>query len=628
MQTATVGDLAARIRAAANLSGRRRTLFTFLVGAGFSVSAGMPSTSHLVRVMKRRLESPNLQQQSWRDLLDAAAVDASTDLGEPAALAYQRLLNEPALFPFPPHRQRFITDVVRWAADQHIEMSRESLLMAALLNAGSDSAPIDGGLSQWIAHTLYTTNFDEVLPQTFRYCGEAVAVVDHPHAHGRAQGDAFYPRIVYLHGSHLYYDLRNTEQELTAADRDRTGGVDLTGLFQRFRDTLRSTGLIILGYSGWRDRAMAAIRDALADRESLPFHLYWGAYPDVSSLSDEARSILDEHPGRAFLLEPGKTAAEVLALLSEQLDFKYEEIWSKWAERIGRLQEYASFVRGTSGPPSTSVGRAIAVESRPRPSAPNPAWHLEAGRLIEQANRAQREFDLQGMDKLRPAVEEHLAAADDEDRLTSEYRRLAVTRAGLFDLGPIDEAVEEWTRTVKSLREVTDDYALALALLGLSAARLRANQWDRAEAAALEAFELAQSAASEPVSVRSLLLLGRIALASDRLEDAQRFIDEGQQRAERARLDGDVATAKGLLVSLESRRGRLESARRIAAEQLEYRERNGPPTALAAALQDAGFVEQAAQRLSRAANYFSRAELIFREAGYVRGRAYVIARLG
>ena len=552
MQTASVGDLAARIRAAAGLSGRRRTLFTFLVGAGFSVSAGMPSTSHLVRVMRQRLDSQDLPLRPWRELLDEAQSSRS-DPGEPAAVAYQRLLNDPALFPFPPHRQRFITEVVRWAADRQIEMSRESLLMSALLNAGSDSAPADSGLAQWIAHTVYTTNFDEVLPQTFRYCGEAVAVVDHPYAHGRAQGDAFYPRIVYLHGSHLYYDLRNTEQELSAADRDRTGGVDLTGLFQRFRDTLRSTGLIVLGYSGWRDRAMAAIRDALADRESLPFHLYWGAYPDANSLSDEARAILDDHAGRAFLLEPGKTAAEVLSLLSEQLEFKYEETWSKWSDRIDRLQSHVDqFRRSPARSPSTLAAPQSADESRPRPGTSSPAWQLEAGRLIEYASRVQRDLDVQATEALREAISEHLAAADDENRRTSEYRRLIIARAGLSDLGPVDDAVEEWTRVVDTLREVRDDHALVTALIGLATALLRAKRFKGAEDAATEALDRSFSSRSAPITVRSMIIYARIALATDRIDVARELAEKARRRAEGAHLDQEVAAAQSVIASIET----------------------------------------------------------------------------
>jgi tetratricopeptide (TPR) repeat protein len=622
VQTASISDLAARIRAAADLSGRRRTLFTFLVGAGFSVSAGMPSTSHLVRVLKARLEAKDEQPRSWRELLDAA-LETRNDLGEPAALAYQRLLNEPKLFPFPPHRQRFITDVVRWAADRSIEMSRDSLLMAALLKAGSDSAPADGGLSQWIAHTLYTTNFDEILPQTFRYCGESVAVIDHPHAHGRAQGDAFYPRVVYLHGSHLYYDLRNTEQELSAADRDRTGGVDMTGLFQRFRDTLRSTGLIVLGYSGWRDRAMAAIRDALADRESLPFHLYWCAYPDVAALSDEARSVLEEHPGRAFVLEPGKTAAEVLSLLSEQLDFKYEELWSGWAERIEKIADHMSLFRETSKLPAVS-----APASQPRAAVPHPAWQLEAARLIEQANRAQGDLDVPAMPALGAAIEHHLAAAGDEDRKTSEYRRLIIARAGLSELGPVDDAIPTWTAAVDQLRSIRDDASLASAIIGLTFALLRANRFQEAHATAEEALEYALRSGSAPITVRAMIAGARVALARNHDEEAHALTENARRRAQGAHLESELATVQGLMMDLGLRDGHYDRARIAAAQQLSHRVLHGPRGAHAWALLDAGRVEQTAGKLSRAADHFARAAQLFRRTQFSRGLAVAAARLG
>src|SRR6185436_20170539 len=108
-------------------------------------------------------------------------------------------------------------------------------------------------------------------------------------------GEPHYPRVGYLHGCHLHYSLRNTPSEIARPEADRTGGVDLPGLFLRFRDVLRSTGLIVLGYSGWDDRAVRAIGDALADGESLPFGLYWGARYGESSLSHTALSLLRQH---------------------------------------------------------------------------------------------------------------------------------------------------------------------------------------------------------------------------------------------------------------------------------------------------------------------------------------------
>jgi tetratricopeptide (TPR) repeat protein len=267
----------------------------------------------------------------WSECLDRSAGGvAGSSAHEPAlnaspvAIQYQDLFENSHLFPTPQDRRDFIRDVVVWANHRQMELSEEYLFLSTILVGGTarvDPAERDGPpiLSSYFGHTVYTTNFDDALPQTLRVAGIPVTVVDHPLVQGRLSGEPDHPRVCHLHGSYLNYDLRNTTEEIRRPEEDRLSGVDLPGLFMRFRESLRSTGLIVVGYSGWNDRAMDVIRDALADPESLPLGLYWSCYPGTEALSDEARRLLLRHRGRAVLLEPGRPAVRLLDLLAHDL---------------------------------------------------------------------------------------------------------------------------------------------------------------------------------------------------------------------------------------------------------------------------------------------------------------------
>ena len=397
----TSTDLVRRITAIARQEQRGpRALFTLLCGAGVSLGAGMPSTAALVAAMRARRDAlrAGTASASWSDLLDQSGTGSGTEASPGTTAEYQALFTDDDIFPSPLHRQRFISEAIVWASAQRAPLSTESLRIASILLAGAGrSAEIARGVSSalgsssptqlggWLAHTLYTTNFDEVIPQTLRYCGEPVIIVDHAGAHGRLQGEPNYPRVAYLHGCHLHYSLRNTVAELGRADTDRTGGVDITGLFLRFRDVLRNTGLIVLGYSGWNDRAVLAIRDALADEESLPYGLYWGARFGEKSLSDTALQLLRNHSDRAFMLDEGKDASSTLENLCSGLGVPYERNLKQWVSRFSGVQTQFNAFAGTQ-PPSEQQGLTRSTPPLASKQSKDLQRDIEQSQLISEAD--------------------------------------------------------------------------------------------------------------------------------------------------------------------------------------------------------------------------------------------------
>jgi tetratricopeptide (TPR) repeat protein len=502
-------DLVKRIRGNARQERNRspRAMYTLLVGAGVSLGAGMPSTAMLVDAMKARRNAlaDGATVPEWSALLNDAATGTSDGSTPPGATAeYQMLFGDDELFPSPSHRQVFISEAILWAAGRQAPLSHASLLIASILLAGSgrshptptptDTATED--LSPWLAHTVYTTNFDEVLPQTFRYCGEPVIVVDHPGAHGRLHGDTRYPRIAYLHGCHLHYSLRNTAAELARPDTDRSGGIDLAGLFLRFRDVLRSTGLIVLGYSGWNDRAVRAIRDALADEESLPYGLYWGARFGDRSLSDTALQLLREHSDRACMLDEGKDAVDTLQTLCDGVGVPHRPDMARWASRLSVVtSQFASFSGPTTASPGTTSAptmapaiKLVTVPPESKSAANELRWEFEQSRLVQEAvnvgGALNRDAALAWVARARALVEAVRAGG-------GEVLPELLSHLGYVGghIGDFESALRDLDAAYQKFSAAGSDRSAAAALRRKADCLTRLFRYDTGHAAAIEAAE-------------------------------------------------------------------------------------------------------------------------------------------
>ena len=309
-------------------------LFTFLLGAGFSVTAGVPDVRHLVSALEYFRKSP---KTSWQEIFDSTSDKPYGPVnltGVELTEYYFRIMAK--ILPLPQARHDFITAAVQWAASKRMQMNLEGILLSSILIAGTGgNVPLSRSrsdrhwLSRCFARHVFTTNFDEVLPTTFYYGNQPVEIIDGSAERGISAA-AEYPVIAYLHGRHLHFDIRNTPQELkfksrTKKDKDKAKEVD-RDIFIQFRNLLRSTGLIVIGYSGAMDMVTEYIIDAIDDPNSLPYGLWWVAYKDIGVLHPKAQSLIDNYE-RAFYLDPGKDAEQLMRLISQEVDAA-EPAWS------------------------------------------------------------------------------------------------------------------------------------------------------------------------------------------------------------------------------------------------------------------------------------------------------------
>lgn len=309
----------------------RGPYFTFLIGAGFSVTAGVSSVEHLVLSLE---EFKQDRKKSWFEIFDNCKeknleegnikFDEITDY-------YFSLIEE--ILPLPQSRHDFITAAIQWASSRKVQINIESILLATLLIAGTGgpySKSGSGDSKEWLARSfskhVFTTNFDEVMPTTFYFGNQPIEIIE------RATNVnllAEYPTLVYLHGRHLHFKMRNTKSELHSGKEE-----DERDLMLQFRDVLRNTGLIVIGYAGAKDKVSQVILDAIEDQESLPYGLWWCSYKDEeNSIHDDLLRAIRSND-RSFILEQGKDAEQVMRLLSRGLGIDDKQAIGVWKDRL------------------------------------------------------------------------------------------------------------------------------------------------------------------------------------------------------------------------------------------------------------------------------------------------------
>jgi hypothetical protein len=229
-----------------------------LLGAGASITSGMPSAQRCIWEWKRDIfvtRNPTLRDsveelslpgtrriiQGWIDQqANYPEEGSSEEYSFYAEECYPTSLDRRAFF------QRFIAE-----ARPHIGYK----LTALLAEAGC-------------LRTIWTTNFDSLVS---RACMAANVVcvevgADTAHRASRPQGNDEL-RLVSLHGDFRYDRLKNTAEELREQDAI---------LREELLHELKDFDLVVVGYSGRDESLMQVLSAAYADQSSC--RLYWCGY--------------------------------------------------------------------------------------------------------------------------------------------------------------------------------------------------------------------------------------------------------------------------------------------------------------------------------------------------------------
>lgn len=231
----------------------------WLLGAGASSAAGLPTAHDLVVEFKRML----YVSQSGRSVRPG-------DLAEPAIRnridAHVETLGLPesghpdeyaaffeAAFPDEADRAKFIDGQLGGAKPSYGHMA-----LASLMSAGR-------------CRLVWTTNFDALIADAcatvFGTTGSlTTATLDAPELATHAIASERWPLEIKLHGDFRSHRLKNTGDELRRQDRElRRILVDCSTRF----------GVVVVGYSGRDGSVMAALEEALAKPKPFPAGLFW-----------------------------------------------------------------------------------------------------------------------------------------------------------------------------------------------------------------------------------------------------------------------------------------------------------------------------------------------------------------
>jgi len=232
----------------------------WLLGAGASAAAGIPTAGQMILEFKRRLYCSE-------NNIPAAAVD----LGDPVLRrrleryfdedpAYPRLgaADEYAVlfertYPDEEDRRRYIHAVMVDATPSY-----GHLVLAALFRLGK-------------ASVVCTTNFDHLVETATSRLFETtakltVADLERHELAPRALAESRFPLLVKLHGDFHSARLKNTPAELQAQDAK---------LRTALLEGCRRFGLAVVGYSGRDESVMDTLSAALAAPGPFPHGLFW-----------------------------------------------------------------------------------------------------------------------------------------------------------------------------------------------------------------------------------------------------------------------------------------------------------------------------------------------------------------
>lgn len=233
----------------------------WLLGAGASAAAGIPTAWHMVWEFKQQLfiSQRRVSPQAVADLSSPAVraqlqghLDASE--GMPAAGApdeYAALFE--TVYPAEADRRAYMDAKMAGARPSY-----GHLALASLMKAG-------------LCQLVWTTNFDPMVAdacaQVYGGTGALSTVaLDRPDQAAELIGESRWPIEVKLHGDFRSRRLKNTSDELRHQD---------ARLRQLLVDSCRRHGLVVAGYSGRDDSIMDALEEALEVDGAFPAGLFW-----------------------------------------------------------------------------------------------------------------------------------------------------------------------------------------------------------------------------------------------------------------------------------------------------------------------------------------------------------------
>lgn len=298
----------------------------WLLGAGASAPAGIPTASSLIWEFKRVLFC-SAQRVSLKVCEDLSSLVVRQKLND-----YFRstgrfpAVNSPdeyaayfeAAYPNPRDRRSVLEKFMIG-----IKPSFGYLVLAALMKMDK-------------VRMVWTTNFDKLLEDAAtQFLGSTskftVATLDNSETAMRVINESTWPLIGKLHGDFQSQSLKNTSEELQMQDAE---------IRRALVESCKRYGLIVVGYSGRDESVLNALEQAVDSGRGYPQGLFWfqregsSVLPAVSSLISKAR-----HCGIQAELLGLQTFDELLGDIVRQVGDIPMDIQMKLDSHVTRIRE-------------------------------------------------------------------------------------------------------------------------------------------------------------------------------------------------------------------------------------------------------------------------------------------------
>lgn len=233
----------------------------WLLGAGASASAGIPTAGDMVWEFKQQLftSQRRVSPKAVADLSSPGIrtqlqgyIDSSENFPSAGAPTEYAALFE-AVYPAERDRRAYLDAKMAGAKPSYGHLALATLMRSQL------------------TRIVWTTNFDPLVAdacaKVYDATGPLTAVaLDAPDLAAQCIGEGRWPVEIKLHGDFRSRRLKNTGDELRHQD---------ARLRQVLVDSCRRFGLVVAGYSGRDESVMDALDDALQHPGAFPAGLFW-----------------------------------------------------------------------------------------------------------------------------------------------------------------------------------------------------------------------------------------------------------------------------------------------------------------------------------------------------------------
>lgn len=234
--------------------------FSWLLGAGTSQSAGLPTAWDVMWDLKRRHYCAQENQQVSANDLQNPAVQEKIS-------AYMQA--QGFLPPGDPHEYSACFELVFGEDYERQSQYLKAILADDRISLSVGHRALAAMMSSGLAKAVFTTNFDTVIEKAVAaVAGKDIAPfhIEGSYAANAALNNDEFPIYVKMHGDFRYQSIKNLSADLLIQDREL--GKCLISAGNRF-------GLVVAGYSGRDESVVALLNEALDGPNPFPQGLFW-----------------------------------------------------------------------------------------------------------------------------------------------------------------------------------------------------------------------------------------------------------------------------------------------------------------------------------------------------------------